>query len=308
MNMSQRPIVVLGGSGHYGRHIVRRLLEEEVPVKVLTRNLAKARRTLGDGPEILGGDITERDSVMEVLREARALVICVSAFNWKSIRHLVLIERDAVLSVLEEAQKAGISRVVYMSVYDIREDLLDSLHLHRFLPMARIKRETERALAESDFNWTILGLPPSMEIFFAMIRGNTMWVPGGGPPALLTVSPVDVGEIAAQSVLRGDLAGKRLRLTGSEALSFPEAAKRIAAVTGRRITFSKMPLLPLQIAAVLTRPFNPFLGYVLEAIELMNRFPQDFARAVPEDHRLLKATFAYTPTTLEMEARRRMAG
>ena len=41
---------------------------------------------------------------------------------------------------------------------------------------------------------------PSMEIFFAMLRGDTLVVPGGGPPALPTVAASDLGEIAAQAM------------------------------------------------------------------------------------------------------------
>ena len=132
-------------------------------------------------------------------------------------------------------------------------------------------------------------------------------VPGGGPAALPTVSAVDVGEIAAQAALRDDLGGKRLRLTGPEALSFKEAAQRISALTGTAIKFRKIPLTPIKIAAALTRPFNPFLRHLSWAIKLLNHFPQDLATQVPANHQLLLETFDYTPTTLEMEARRRAA-
>jgi uncharacterized protein YbjT (DUF2867 family) len=150
----------------------------------------------------------------------------------------------------------------------------------------------------------VLGAAPSMGIFFAMIRGNKMMVPGGGPPALPAVSRVDVGEIAAQAVLRDDLAGRRIRMVGPESLSFSEAAERISAVVGRTIEFRKIPLLPLRVVAALTRPFNPFLSYMLSFVTLMKRFPPDLVAQADDDHRRLVKTFSYAPTTVEMEARR----
>lgn len=297
-----KPILVLGGTGHYGQHIVQSLLEKGEPVRVLSRDATKARKILDNEPEIIEGDITTRESVIESLSGVRAVVIAVSAFAWKTIRQVKLVERDAVLMVLEEAQKSGVSRVVYISVYDIREDLLRKPNIQ--LGSTWIKLEIETSLPKSSFNWTVLGAAPSMKIFFSMLCGDTMMVPGGGPPALPTVSSVDVGEIAAQTVLRDDLHGKRFRMTGPEAFSFPEAAKRISEVTGKTIKFRKIPLLPLKIASVLIWPFNPYLRYLLEFIKLMNNFPQDLASEVPETHRLLVKTFNYTPTTLEMEARR----
>ncbi len=299
---AKQPILVLGDTGHYGRHIVSSLVEKGEPVRVLSRNEPNACQVLGDRPEIIMGDITSYESVRTSLNGASAVVISVSAFKWKTIRHMDLVERDSVLTVLEEAPNAGIERVVYLSGYELREDVLERLNLRQF---ARIKLELESALSKSNLNWTVLGCPPSMELFFAMLREDTMMVPGGGPPALPTISPVDVGEIAAQAVLRDDLRGKRIRLTGPEALSFPEAARRISAVMGKPIKFRRIPLTPLKIAAALSRPFNPFLQHLLWAIKLFNHFPQDVAAEVPAAHRMLLETFNYAPTTLEMEIRRR---
>ena len=168
------PILVLGGTGHYGRHVVASLLAREQAVRVLSRNAASAHRILGDDAEIVEGDITWRESVVEALAGVRAVVVSVSAFTPRLIRKLELIERDSVLVTLEEARQAGVSRLVYVSVYDIREDLVKKLKIDA--ESARIKREIETTFARSDFNWTVLGAPPSMEIFFAMIRGERMIV------------------------------------------------------------------------------------------------------------------------------------
>lgn len=299
---SKAPLLVLGGTGHYGRNIVRSLVARQEPVRVLSRNESGARRVLGGGPEILEGDITSRQSVVEALRGARAVLVSLSAFSPRLIRRLERIERDAVLTVFEEARAAGLSRVVYLSAYELRPALIEELDL----AFGRVKLAVETALANSDLNWTVLGVAISMEIFFATIRGGKMMVPGGGPPALPTVSPLDVGEIAAQAALSEDLGGRRIRVTGPEALSFREAARRISAVSGKALAVQKIPLSPLQIAATLTRPFNPYLRHLLASVRLMKHFPQDLAAEVPQDHQWLLDRFDYTPTTLEMEARNRI--
>jgi uncharacterized protein YbjT (DUF2867 family) len=295
-------ILVLGGTGHYGREIVRSLLTRQEPVRVLSRNGSGARRVLGAGPEIVEGDITSRQAVLQALSGARAVLVSLSAFSPKLIRQLERIERDAVLTAFEEARRAGISRVVYLSAYELRPTLIEELDL----AFGRVKLAVETALAKSDLNWTVLGVAISMEIFFATIRGSKMMVPGGGPPALPNVSPLDVGEIAAQAALREDLGGRRIRVTGPEALSFREAARRISAVSGKPLRVQKIPLLPLQVGATLTRPVNPYLRHLLASVRLMKGFPQDLAAQVPQDHRCLLDTFDFIPTTLEMEARNRI--
>jgi uncharacterized protein YbjT (DUF2867 family) len=300
--MGQEKVLVIGGSGHYGRRIVQSLLGAGADVSVLTRNVDRACQVLGSEVEAIEGDLTSPQTRAKALAGATRLVVAVAAYSRKLIRRRLLIERDAVLALLDEATRGGVARVVYLSGYEIREEFVRRLGLLQF---ARPQLDVEAALADSSLNWTVLGCAPSMEIFFAMMRGDTVIVPGGGPPALPTVSAHDVGQVAAQAVLRDDLTKRRFRLTGPEAVSFPEAARRIGAVWGRQIRFRRIPLTPLRIAAILTKPVTPYLTYIAQAVTLLNNFPQDLAGDVPDDCRQLQTTFDYRPTSLEEEARRR---
>ena len=299
---------MLGGTGHYGRHIVRSLAAKGVPVRVLTRNVALASGVLPETVELTEGDLESPDSVARALQGIDRVVVAVSAFTRDQIRKMVAVERDAVIAALDQAAAAGVRRVVYLSVFDIQPQKMPR-QVH--LDSATIKLDVETYLRSSAFNWTVLGAPPSMELFFAMTRGDRMLVPGGGPKSLPTISPVDVGEIAAQAVLRDDLDRQRIRLVGPEPLSFPEAASRLSAVYGRTVRFTAIPLILPKIAWYATWPLARFsapVDYVhqlLGFIQLLNSFPQDVALASVKDHDKLVRIFSYTPTTLEMEARRR---
>ncbi len=73
------PILVLGGTGHYGRPIVRSLLRMGRPVRILSRNAANARQTLGDSVNIVQGDVTSRESRIRAQAGVGAVVISISA-------------------------------------------------------------------------------------------------------------------------------------------------------------------------------------------------------------------------------------
>ncbi len=289
-------ILVLGGTGHYGRHIVKALTADNQKVRILSRNMTKARQILGEEPEIIIGDITSKEVVIQALEGVNAIVISVSAFNRKMIRKLKLIERDSVLMVFEEAERLGINRIVYISVYGKPDTNVDMLQ-------GRIKREIEDTLEKSSFNYTILGAPPSMEIFFSMIRNGKMTVPGGGPTALPTISPIDLGIIAAQTVIRSDLNRKRFSLVGSDVISFRDATERISKITGNEIGFRKVPLLLIRAAATITGLLSaifPYISQLLKFIILMNTaFTPDVIEQVIEHQKLLKETFDYQPLTIE---------
>lgn len=297
-------IVVFGGSGHYGRHIVASLAAKKANVRVVSRYPAKAENILGKGVQLVQGDITEPASVARALADASAVVISISAMTPTLVKQARQVERDAVLALLRQAEKAGVRRVVYISVFDHQPEVLQKTP-RPFRELTGYKMAVEAALARSSFNWTVLGAPPSYELFFALQRGYSLVVPGGGPPALPCISPQDVGEISAQAVLRDDLAGKRIRLVGPEVLSFALAVQRLSASTGREIRYRPIPLLPIRIASLLTLPFTPYLRFLLGSLLLLKNFPPELARDAPSDFQQLQETFDYTATSLEMEVQRR---
>lgn len=300
---SDSRVLVLGGTGHYGRHIVRRLVGHGATVGVLTRSPERAAKLFADVPategsvELLEGDVTEPPCVHELAATWSRVVVALSAFAPRTIRRLREIEHDAVLRLL--ARLRDDARVVVLSAYEPRPELINRLGFDA----GRVKLDVERAVLRSGLNWTILGAAFSMALFFRMIRGSRMAVPGGGQNRIPTIAAEDVGEVAAQAVLRDDLAGARIRLPGPAAYSFAEAAATIAAACSTTIRHTAIPLLPLRIAALVTRPVNPFLAHLLPAIRLFNDFPGELAESVPRDHNRLRELFAFKPVTLEAKAR-----
>ena len=296
-------IIVYGGTGFYGRKVVEKLVEKGQSVKVVTRNSTNAQNIVGHKVELFQGDITEKGTIERSLNNVGAIVICLSAMNNKLIRKMKEIERDAVLEIMEQAKKANISRLVYMSGYEMRKQLLDDLKIPEF---GEIKIEVEEKIRQSDFNWTILGDAPAFDIFFAFLNKGRMTVPGGGLNAFPTISPEDVGEITAQIVMRDDLNERRIRLTGPKAYSFPDVAKLITDISGKKIKHITIPLFLINIVSFLLFPFTPFVRFLYKSLKMLNNFPTDLADNVPADHKLLRELFDYEPVTLQMEINRRI--
>ena len=296
-------IIVYGGTGFYGRKVVDRLVEKGQSVKIVTRNAEKAKKLFGDKVALFQGNVTEKGIIEESLENVDAIVICLSAVTHKLFRKMKEIERDAVLEIMEEARKANISRLVYMSGYEMRKQLLDDLKITEF---GEIKIEIEEKIQQSGFNWTILGDAPAFELFFAFTNKGKMQVPGGGLNAIPTISAEDVGEITAQTVLRDDLSGRRIKLTGPKAYSFPEVAELMSEISGKRIKHRTIPLGLINMVSFLLLAFIPFVRFMYMSLKLLNNFPKDLADNVPNEHKLLRDLFDYEPVTLEMEIKNRI--
>ncbi|NHJ05512.1 MAG: NAD-dependent epimerase/dehydratase family protein [Candidatus Heimdallarchaeota archaeon] len=288
-------VLVFGGTGNYGKYIVRSLVENKIPVKVFTRDRVRARSMLGNKPEFFEGNVLIREDVKESMKNTKAIIISLSALHPKLIRKLKAIELDAVMTILDEAKEASIQRIIYISIYDMNKELIEKLKLE----VGLFKMTIENRLKNSDFNWTILGCPPSFQIFTSFTRKNSLIVPGGGSPLMPSVAPQDVGEIAAQASIRNDLSGKRLHMTYSEPFSFPDVAQRFSELLGRKIKYRKIPLFGLKIASILSYPFNPYLHHLVKYVGLLNNFPIEYSEYVPIDHQILLDLFEYQPLTLE---------
>jgi len=109
----------------------------------------------------------------------------------------------------------------------------------------------------------------------------------------------------SQVVVRNDLSSRRLRLTGPEAFNFPEAAKRIALISGMKIKHRSIPLFVVNMVSLLSLPFVPFVRFLYQSLKLLNNFPEDLAKNVPADHKILRELFDYKPVTLDSEIKSR---
>jgi NAD(P)H dehydrogenase (quinone) len=294
--MAGQKIMVFGGTGFYGKQVVKQLMAMDQSVKVMSRSAPKARQILGPTIEIFEGDVTNRQDIIRSLKDVKAILICLSAVSLKLIRKRHKIERDAVLQIMEEANKAGIRRLVYFSGYEMRPQVLKALNISDF---GAIMIDIENRIKNSNFNWTILGAPPSFEIFFTFLKNKKMTVPGGGKNAIPTVSTKDVGTIAAQTIVRNDLDGQRIRMPGPKAYTFPEVAQLMTQISGQPVKHITIPLTVINTISFLAMPFTPFPRFIYKSLKLLNNFPPELARQVPRDHQYLLETFDYKPEKLE---------
>lgn len=114
-------VVVTGGTGFLGRHISRALLDDGHGVTVLSRDPGKVSRI----PELGGADATKADATEPAtlrgrFEDADAVVQATQLPNYPMEvprRDLTfdVYDRQATVNVLQEAQRAGVGRFVYMS-------------------------------------------------------------------------------------------------------------------------------------------------------------------------------------------------
>ena len=112
------PVLVIGGTRGTGRLIAERLVAIGSPVRVMARNVERARADLPSTIEIVPGDLTKKETLEPAVAGARH-IICTAgrpSGRMSSERQIRAVEFDGVVSALVAAKTAGFrGRFMYMT-------------------------------------------------------------------------------------------------------------------------------------------------------------------------------------------------
>ncbi|WP_396616068.1 complex I NDUFA9 subunit family protein [Lysobacter soli] len=148
--MTQRHVVILGGTGFVGRHLVARLLQGGDRVTVLSRGVDAAKRRLKpQGASLIEGDVADVDFLAAVLDDADAVVNLIGILNEKGDRgdgfeRVFVGITDALIDAM---QRMGVRRLLQMSALNAGRG--DSHYL-------QARGRAEQHVRASGLDWTLL--------------------------------------------------------------------------------------------------------------------------------------------------------
>ena len=259
-------ILVAGATGTLGTEVVRRLADQGEPVRVLTRDPARAAH-LPETVEILAGDLRDPATVAEAVAGCATVVSAVHGFAGPGKPSPEAIDRDANRALIQAAAAAGVGHLVLVSVLDAAPDHPMSLH--------RAKHAAEQALRASGLPWTTIRPAAYLETWAGIVgaklaaKGQAV-VFGPGRNPINFVSAHDVAALVDLAVHDPSLRGQVLEVAGPENLTFTELAERLIAASGRPGRILHIPLPILRAMSVLARPVSPTFARQAQAAVVMN--------------------------------------
>jgi NADH dehydrogenase len=135
-------VLVTGGTGFIGPHVIHALRARDVAVRALVRDPAKASRLSAWGVELVRGDVTDPAALQAACAGADAVVHLVSIITGRPAdfeRVMAQGTRDLVAA----AREAGVGRFVLASALGLDERTKEAV------PYYRAKWEMERAVREA---------------------------------------------------------------------------------------------------------------------------------------------------------------
>ncbi|MCP3902247.1 MAG: NAD(P)H-binding protein [Planctomycetes bacterium] len=229
--------VVTGAFGFSGKHITRRLLAADVPVRTLT-NSPNRRHSFGDRVDVHPLCFDDERRLVEALRGAETLYNTYWVrFNHKDFTHVGAVENTRRL--FDAARVAGVKRIVHVSITNPSEDS----PFEYFSGKAKL----EKALRDSGLPHTILR-PAVLFGEEDILINNIAWVLRKFPvfgvfgDGSYRIQPIHVDDFAALAVREGGGSGDRvIDAIGPETFTFRELVEKIGAIIGRRRPIVSVP-------------------------------------------------------------------
>jgi NADH dehydrogenase len=293
-------VLVTGGTGFIGPHVVHALRSRETPVRALVRNPARATRLAAWGAELAAGDVTDPASLLAACEGVDTIVHLVAIIRGRpaDFEHVMT---EGTQNVVTAAQEAGARRFVLASALGLDERSKDAV------PYFAAKWEMERAVRESGLEHVILrpsfvfgrdgGVLPTF-VRLARFAPVTPII-GSGRLRLQPIWVEDLAEYYALAVSEHEAANRTFELGGPEAVSWNEFWERLKGVLGVRRPSVHVPFRAMRIQATLTErlPGAPVTRDQLTMLELGDNVVTDPSAVetfklplVPLDEQLRRAT------------------
>lgn len=250
-------ILVTGGSGMVGRHLVDRMLQEGHTVKCLLPEYRQKKLpwTSAPGPQIITGTVLDEEAFFRAVTGAHTIIHLESAQWWGRPRDLERVELVGSRNLVDVARAARVGRIIILSHLGAAPSSAFTL--------LRIKGILEELIRNSGIAYTIIRSGPIFGADDAFINHIAMMlslnplffvIPGQGE---VVVHPIYIDDLVAAivtSLESIDTVDQTIEVGGPEYITLEDLVLTVMRVTGlSRMIVRMPPYLLRSITAVYSR-------------------------------------------------------
>ncbi|MFG1810945.1 SDR family oxidoreductase [Streptomyces sp. NPDC049040] len=245
------PLLLTGGTGTLGRHVLPMLRDAGRTVRVLSRH---RRESADDGVEHVTGDLLADTGTAAAVAGVHTVVHLAGSNKG---------DDEATRNLVRAAVAADVRHLVLISV--IGADTVP-------LGFLRTKLAAERAVTGSGLPWTILRAAQFHDLALTMAKGMTK-LPVVPVPTGLRLQPVDVRDVAARitELALGEPAGRVPDLAGPTVYPMADLLRTYLTAHAKR-----RPLLPCPFPGRTGRAYRTGANLTLEGADTGTRTWEDF--------------------------------
>ena len=246
-------ILLTGGTGFVGGHVVHALRADDRPVRCLVRDPRKAGRIASLGCELVEGDMTDAASLRRAVEGVDTIVHLVAIRQGKD-EAFERIMSQGTRDLVAAAKDAGVGRFVHMSALGTTEESKD------LVPYYGAKWEMEHAMKGSGLPYVIFrpsfvfgrdgGILPTFRRL-AKLAPVTPII-GSGKQRIQPIWADDVGAYFSKAVDLDAATNRTFEVGGPEAVSWNEFWLRLKLALGVRRPSVHVPIGLMKMNALVT--------------------------------------------------------
>lgn len=245
-------IVVAGGSGLLGRHVVAALIGQGEKVRVLSRDTERARALFDDRVEIVRGDVRRRDGLDDAVVDAEMVVSAVHGFLGGRGAGPAEVDDRGNAHLVEAAAAVG-AGVVLVSASGASAD--------HPVDLFRAKFAAEQYLRGIGTPWVIVRPPAYLETWLGVLSktagaSGRPLVFGRGVQPIPFVSVLDVAAVVTRAATDPSDRGRVIEVTG-ESITMNDLARALQDARGWSGPARHVPRPLLRALSVVAAPLSP---------------------------------------------------
>lgn len=228
-------LLVTGGSGFLGRHLLPHAVERGHQVVALARSSRAARVVAELGAAPVAGDLDDPAATDAAFTDAAA----------DALVNLASLGFGHAPVIVSAAEEAGVKRAVFVSTTAVTTTIAAR--------SKRVRLEAEEAVRASALDWTIIR--PTMiyggtgdrniaRLLSVLRRTPVLPVPGGGKRLLQPVHVEDLAAAVLNAVESPAASGRTYDVAGPEPMPLAELLAEAIRATGSRTRLVPVPLRP----------------------------------------------------------------
>lgn len=232
-----KKLSVIGATGKLAIPIIQRLVQQEVAITAIVRDIQKAKKVLPAEVKLVEADLKDAASLHEALKDTETLYLNLSAHPAPDGFQA---EIEGLKNILEAAQGTPLKHIIKISAigaihpeFNLKGDQL---------PANEIRLVSHELLKKSGINYTILHPTWFLNALSWFVKEGTYFVYGWDEYPLYWTNTTDFADHIAQAINNEDAYQKEFPVQGKEPLTFTEAGEKYRQIVNPELKIKQVPV------------------------------------------------------------------
>jgi uncharacterized protein YbjT (DUF2867 family) len=246
-------VLVAGATGYLGRYVVQEFKKQGFRVRALARNASKLKNITEYIDETIIGEVTDKTSLSGICKDIDFVFSSIGITRQKDNLTYMDVDYQGNKNLLEEAKKEGISKFIYISVFNAEN--------MKNLKGIQAKVRFEEELKQSGLDYSIIypnGFFSDMLEYLKMAKKGKGYVFGSGEYRINPIHGEDLAEVCVNAA-SGDK--NEISVGGPDILTHNEILTIAFESLNKDLKITRIPIWIRNFLLTALRIFTPVKTY-----------------------------------------------